>query len=514
MTKEKKTLLIILDGWGHRDEKEDNAIIQARTPYYDALLKNNPSALLQASESYVGLPQGVMGNSEVGHTNIGCGRKVIQDQVRIYDAINDGSFFSNDALVQSIQKAKTKKSSIHLMGLVSTGNVHSAQEHYIALLQALEKNQFEMSKVFFHAIVDGRDTSPKSAKTFLSTLESTLHKTGGQIATVSGRFYAMDRDKRWERTQKAYEAMVLGKGPSFGSGLSVVDDAYQQDVTDEFILPSVIVDNKKPVGTIGDNDLVICFNFRSDRMRQIVRVMSGLDHHMAIQTNVTPDFLLMTPYNQDFDHDVMFSPPDMSMSLGEYLSQEKKKQFRIAETEKYAHVTFFFNGGREDPFEYEDRLLIPSPKVTTYDLTPAMHSELVTKQLIDKLKSNQHDFLVVNYAQPDMVGHTGNWDAAISAVEATDQCLQQLIETAQDQGYGVLLTADHGNIEMMKDPQTGQPHTSHTTHPVPLIAIGDLFKTYTLQEGGALSNIAPTLLEAMDLTIPSQMTAKSLLKKY
>ncbi|MCB0271754.1 MAG: 2,3-bisphosphoglycerate-independent phosphoglycerate mutase [Bdellovibrionales bacterium] len=513
MHKEKKSVLIILDGWGYRQEKKDNAIAQALTPYYSSLLKRYPFTLLQASESFVGLPSGVMGNSEVGHTNIGCGRRVVQDQVKIYDAIANQSFFSNPNILQSIKKAKASKSAIHLMGLVSTGNVHSAQEHYFALLDMIAKNDFDMNRCFFHVFLDGRDTPPKSAKEFVGNLEQHLKKTGGRIATISGRYYAMDRDQRWERTQKAYDAIVHGEGVSGADPLSVIEASYQKNITDEFLVPAVLKQNGQPVSTIKNDDVVFCFNFRADRMRQMVRVLSGYEHGVGSLSEVRPWLVTMTQYDATFTNPILFPTDDLSMSLGEYFSVLHKHQFRIAETEKYAHVTFFFNGGRETPFSFEERVLIPSPKVATYDQTPAMHSALVTDGLVKAIESQKHDFLVVNYAQPDMVGHTGNWDAAISAVEATDQALEQVCETALGNGYQVFLTADHGNIEMLRDPVTGEPHTSHTLFPVPLIGIGDRMQRCQLTSQGSLSNIAPTILDAMGIPIPKEMTAQSLLVK-
>lgn len=512
MAKEKKSVLIILDGWGFRTEKADNAIVQANTPFYDQALKKYPFTTLMASESYVGLPQGVMGNSEVGHTNIGCGRRVTQDQVRIYDAIEDGSFYTNPVLLQAIETAKSANKKIHVMGLVSTGSVHSAQDHYFCLLDAIKRSNFEMNQCFFHAFLDGRDTPPQSAKTFIQPLEEKIQDVGAQMASISGRYYAMDRDQRWDRTQLAYQAIVHGKGRKAKTGLEAIEQSYQENVFDEFVKPTVLVRESQPVGLVEDDDVVICFNFRADRMRQLVRALGGFEHGMSIESAVKPNIITMTEYDATFNLPQMFPTIDLSMCLGEYLSSLGKKQFRIAETEKYAHVTFFFNGGREDPFAHEHRLLIPSPKVATYDLTPAMNSKLVTQHLIKEIDSEKEDFLVVNFAQPDMVGHTGNWDAAIQAVEATDWALSQITQHAFDHGYTVFLTADHGNIEMMKDPATGQPHTSHTLAPVPLIMMSKDSKGYRLEEGGSLSNIAPTILTSMGIDIPTEMTAKNLLQ--
>lgn len=513
MAKEKKAVLLILDGWGYRSEKKDNAIASALTPYYSRLFNHYPYTVLQASESFVGLPHGVMGNSEVGHTNIGCGRRVEQEQVRIYASIKDGSFFTNPTLIKAIATCKQKSARIHLMGLTSTGNVHSAKEHYYAMLEAIERTGFDMDRCFFHAFLDGRDTAPKSAQGFLQDLDKVLLRTKARLATVIGRFYAMDRDKRMDRTQAAYDALVRGQGVQANHWQDALESSYQAGITDEFVKPIVLTHHQQPIAKIENDDLVICFNFRADRMRQLVRAFLGIESGMQIDSNIRPNTITMTPYEDTFGVPILFSPPDLSMCLGEYFSKMGKSQFRCAETEKYAHVTFFFNGGRETPFDKEERLLIPSPKVTTYDQTPAMNSALVTKNVVERIQKEQESLIVVNYAQPDMVGHTGNWDAAITAVEATDIAIRDVCQAALDHGYMVFLTADHGNIEMMKDPVTHEVHTSHTLNPVPLILIGSDMKKFRLKPHGSLSNIAPTMLQALDLQVPKEMTAPSLLVK-
>jgi len=518
MKKNKKAILIIIDGWGVRKEKEWNAIAQALTPTYSHLLGQYPNGLLEASGIRVGLPEGVMGNSEVGHMNIGSGRPVIQNQVRIHDSIHDGSFFKNSVLLQALEKVKKGKSSkLHLLGLVSQGNVHSAERHYFSLLAMIKREQVPSNRVFVHAFLDGRDTLPKSAQTYLESLEEALKKEGGRVASISGRFYAMDRDKRWDRTDLAYRAMVLGDGHKAMSARDALEAAYQRRETDEFVLPTAIVDPKgNPLATIESGDVVICFNFRPDRMRQIVQALTNHEANHAtpipsLQKELNISCYCFTQYDKTFDLPVVFHPQDLSMCLGELISQKKLHQFRIAETEKYAHVTYFFNGGREMPFELEDRCLIPSPKVKTYDLVPEMSSKEVTQAVVERAKMNQDTLIVVNYAQPDMVGHTGNFEASVAAVEATDRGIREIAEVGQDHGFYLFITADHGNVEMMKDPKTGQPHTAHTTNPVPLICVGKDLKKFRVRPNGALCDIVPTMLFALGMEKPSQMTGENLL---
>jgi 2,3-bisphosphoglycerate-independent phosphoglycerate mutase len=510
MLNSKKTVLVVIDGWGHRKEKEGNAIAQALTPFYNKILGEYPNTLIQASESFVGLPDGVMGNSEVGHMNIGAGRRVIQDQVRINESIENGSFFVNTALVSACAEAKKRGKNIHLMGLISNGCVHSSDLHYLKLIEFLSKQKIDANKVWVHAILDGRDTAPKSAQGFLETLQIQLKKWGGRISTVSGRFYAMDRDQRWERTSIAYRAMVYGEGKSEVSATEALEHAYANHETDEFVTPVVLYNGE---GKIASGDVVICFNFRSDRMRQIVRMLNDFPNDSSIHDQLSLHFCTFTEYDKTFKLPVAFDTQDLSMCIGEYISKQNLKQFRTAETEKYAHVTFFFNGGREEPFPLEERKLIPSPKVRTYDETPAMNSKLVTQEVVARIQKEQESLIVVNFAQPDMVGHTGVFDAAVAAVEATDQCLREIATAGLDHGYNVFITADHGNIEMMIDPVTGQPHTSHTTNPVPLICVGQDTKRFRLKSHGILSDIGPTILFSMGLAIPDEMTSNNLLFK-
>jgi len=511
MASEKKSVLIVLDGWGHRLEKQDNAIAQAHTPFYDSILNKHAFALLDASEGPVGLPSGVMGNSEVGHMHIGCGRRVVQDQVRVYDAINDGRFETNKDLQEAILVAGQGQKNIHLLGLVSNGGVHSAQEHYLFLLDVLARSGFDMRRCFIHAILDGRDTPPKSAKAFLQKLQTKLDETGARLASVSGRFYSMDRDKRWDRSQKAIDCFLGGQGHKAENGLDALEQAYRRGQSDEFVEPTVICEASHPIGSMMQDDVVICFNFRSDRMRQVVGAFLGHEPEvLPIKTNFY--VVTLTDYDQRFECPVLFPKENLSMSLGEVLARSQKKQFRIAETEKYAHVTFFLNGGREKPFLNESRLMIPSPKVSTYDQTPAMSSQQVTQGLVKEIESQAQDFLVVNYAQPDMVGHTGNWEAALKAVGATDIALQAVCETAWARGYDVFLTADHGNVEMMRDAQTKELHTSHTLSKVPFFLMPADGHRSSLHQSGDLSQIAPTILQSMGIPKPLVMASKSLFK--
>lgn len=505
----KKAVLVIIDGWGYRKEKEHNAIALALTPYYNRILGEYPSTLLQASESFVGLPTGVMGNSEVGHMNIGAGRRVVQDQVRINESIENGEFFKNPTLLEAMNVAKQRGKNLHLIGLVSNGCVHSSDYHYLNLIEMASKH-VDKNKIWMHAILDGRDTPPQSAKGFLQTLQSQLDKFGGRISTVSGRFFTMDRDKRWERTEKAYRALVHGDGVREKTALEALEHAYAKNETDEFMTPAVLHDG---TGKISNGDVVICFNFRSDRMRQIVRMLNNFPTDASIKETLNLHCCTFTEYDKSFKLPVVYEMQDLSLCMGEYISKQNLKQFRTAETEKYAHVTFFFNGGREEPFPLEERKLIPSPKVKTYDETPAMNSKLVTNEVVARIQKGEESLIVVNFAQPDMVGHTGNFDAAIAAVEATDVCLREIGTAGLDNGYDVFITADHGNIEMMVDPVTGQPHTSHTLNPVPLICVGQEMKHFRLKPHGVLSDISPTILHSMGLDVPSIMTSDNLLFK-
>lgn len=513
MKRDGKVVLVVLDGWGVRRQKEGNAIAAALTPNYSRILGQYPATQLEASGLPVGLPEGVMGNSEVGHVNIGSGRRVIQEQVRIHDSIDDGSFFENEVLKNAMAKARENPSSLHLIGLVSQGNVHSAERHYLELVSMARKENIPADRLFVHAFLDGRDTPPKIAEVYLKILEERLGKEGGRVASISGRFYAMDRDKRWERVDQAYRAMVLGQGFTASNAVAALHAAYGRGETDEFVQPTVILEKSgKPAGVIRSGDVVICFNFRSDRMREIVR---ALTNNRAPIPSLDPSLKIhicsFTKYEASFDFPVAFPPQDLTMCLGEVVSCHHLPQFRTAETEKYAHVTYFLNGGREKPFDGEERLLIPSPKVRTYDLQPEMSSAKVTQGVLDHIRAQNDRLIVVNFAQPDMVGHTGVFDAAVAAVEAADRSLGQIFEASMSCGYALFVTGDHGNIEMMKDPATGKPHTAHTTNPVPLIAIGPEMKKYRLSKDGALGDIAPTILKVLGLPQPAQMTGRNLL---
>jgi len=508
----KQVLLMVLDGWGINKKKEGNAIMAAKAPYYHRLIAEYPHTELQASGEAVGLPDGQMGNSEVGHLNLGAGRIVYQDSTRISKSIREGDFFKNPVLLSAMDSAKKADASLHLMGLLSDGGVHSRLDHIFAMLD-LVKTQ-GIKNVFFHAFLDGRDTPPSSAIQYVKALEDHCAKIGvGKIATVSGRYYAMDRDKRWERVQKAYEIMVMAEGIRKYSATEAIEQSYEHNRTDEFMLPAVILDSQtnKPRATIRTNDAVIFCNFRSDRAREITRALTDPEFQGFKRT--TPpklsSFVCLTTYDETFKLPVAFEPQRLTNILGEVLSKSGVRQLRIAETEKYAHVTFFFNGGEEAPFPGEDRILVPSPRdVATYDKKPEMSAREITNKLVDQIASRQYGFILVNYANPDMVGHTGIVDAAIKAVEVLDECLERVIRAAWEVGMTVLITADHGNIEVMFDVVSGQPHTAHTTDPVPCILVR---KGVTLRDNGVLADIAPTVLELMGMELPLEMTGKSLI---
>ena len=511
--KSRPVALIVLDGWGYRNQTEGNAIAMARTPTWDSIWKHPARTLLEASGVRVGLPQGQMGNSEVGHLNLGAGRVVMQDLVRISEAISAGSFFRNPALVAACREAKKHGGTLHLMGLVGAGGVHAIDSHLLALV-ALARRE-GVPRVAIHAFTDGRDTLPRSAKAYMEEL---LIRVGGdeagstvvRIASVSGRYYAMDRDKRWPRTELAYRAIVNGTGPSSESPADAIGAAYDAGVTDEFIKPVVIVENGAPVAPVREGDVVICFNYRSDRMRQIVRTLidpsfDGFDRAKAPKVTVTT----LTQYDPTFGVPVAFPPQSMAQILAEVLSENGRTMLKTAETEKYPHVTYFFNGGNETPCRGEDRILVPSQKVATYDLMPEMSAAGITDVLCSAIGSRSHDFILCNYANADMVGHSGSIPATIQAVETVDGCLKRVMEAAERSGFRLLITADHGNAEMMIDPETGGPHTAHTTNPVPLVAIGDE-GIVALRDGGALGDVAPTILEMFGMEQPGEMTGTTL----
>ncbi|MCI1999681.1 MAG: 2,3-bisphosphoglycerate-independent phosphoglycerate mutase [Clostridia bacterium] len=508
----KTTVLMILDGFGLSERTEGNAIKLAKTPVYDGLSKKYPFVKGYASGLDVGLPEGQMGNSEVGHLNIGAGRIVYQELTRITKAIEDGDFFKNEALLKAAENCKKNNSAFHIFGLVSPGGVHSHTNHLYALLKFAKDNGLD--KVYVHAFMDGRDTAPDSGKKYMANLESKMREIGvGKVATVSGRYYAMDRDKRWDRVQKAYDAITASKGEKYESADKCIAKSYESGVTDEFIVPAVIKDSNGKTVAVNDNDSVVFFDFRPDRARQITRAFCD-DDFSGFKREKRPEnivFVCFTEYDKTIKNKlVAFEQQKIDNTLGEYVSDCGKKQLRIAETEKYAHVTFFFNGGVETPYKNEDRILIPSPKVATYDMKPEMSAFKITEKLIENINAEKYDLIVINYANSDMVGHTGKLDAAVKAVEAVDKCLGEVVEAVVNTGASMFICADHGNSEQMIDYNTGEPFTAHTTNPVPFILVN-----YTdgigLRDGGRLADIAPTLLEMMNMKIPKEMTGKSLL---
>jgi len=501
-------VLLVLDGWGYRPQREGNAIAMATVPTWDKLWARAPRTLLAASEEAVGLPCGQMGNSEVGHLNLGAGRVVKQDLVRINDAIKDGSFFTNPVFVDACRRIKASGGTLHLVGLIGAGGVHAIDTHLLALLDLAEREA--VPRVAIQVMLDGRDTMPRSG---LGYLEELIAKARGRavIGSVGGRYFGMDRDHRWDRTEKWYNSAVRGTGPSATDPLQVVRDAYGRDVTDEFVVPTAIVDAAgAPVAPMRDGDAVICFNYRSDRMRQIVRSLTvkgfdGFDVHDRPNVTVST----MTVYDQTFEVPVAFPPQSMARIVGEVVSGAGLTMLRTAETEKYAHVTYFFNGGHETPFKGEDRRLVPSQKVATYDLAPEMSAPGITDVLCSAITAKEHDFILCNYANADMVGHTGNVPAVIKAVETVDQCLARVLAAADQAGARLLITADHGNSEMMIDPATGGPHTAHTTNPVPFLVVGS-DEDHTLREGGALRDVGPTILRMLGLERPAEMDGRDL----
>lgn len=502
-------MLIVLDGWGIGKENSGNAIYLANTPNFDSYMKNFPNTQLKASGLAVGLPEGQMGNSEVGHLNIGAGRIVYQELTKITKSIEDGDFFEKDEFLQAIDNAKKNNSKLHLMGLVSDGGVHSHNTHLYALLELCRRLDF--NDVYVHAFMDGRDVPPTIGKKHLMELEEKIKEIGvGRIATVSGRYYAMDRDKRWDRTKLAYEAMVLGRGNTDTSPVDVMQKSYDKGIYDEFVIPTVITENGKPITTIDSGDSIIFFNFRPDRARQITRAIVDREFEGFVREKIVDTFFVtMTQYDKTIENvHVAFKNEIPSNTLGEYVSRIGLKQLRIAETEKYAHVTFFFNGGREVPFENEDRVLIPSPKVATYDLKPEMSAIEVKNEVLNRLNQDKYDLIILNFANPDMVGHTGKIDAAIKAVETVDSCLGEIVDLLLKKNGKALITADHGNAEMLIDEKDNSPITAHTTNKVPLIMIGE--KNSKLREG-ILADLAPTLLDMMGLKKPKEMTGESLI---
>ncbi|MBE3552269.1 MAG: 2,3-bisphosphoglycerate-independent phosphoglycerate mutase [Kyrpidia tusciae] len=511
MNRPRPVALIILDGFGLREEREGNAVAQARKPNFDRYWKEYPHTQLQASGEAVGLPAGQMGNSEVGHLNLGAGRVVYQDFTRVSKAIRDGDFFRNPALLGAMRRVKELGSRLHLAGLLSDGGVHSHIEHLFALLEMARREGVD--RVFVHAFLDGRDVLPESARVYVRRLIDRMRELGlGQIATLSGRYYAMDRDRRWERTAKAYRAMVYGEGETYTDPLEALEASFRRGVTDEFVVPMVMVDEAgRPVGPVEDGDAVVVFNFRPDRVVQISRAFTEKDFQEFDRGPKPPavDCVCMTQYSEAIRAAVAFGPEALTDTLGEILERHGMRQLRIAETEKYRHVTSFFSGGREEPFEGEDRVLIPSPKVATYDQKPEMSAYEVADEAVERIRAGTLDVVVLNFANPDMVGHTGDLQAAIRAVEAVDECLGRVVEAVLAQGGVALITADHGNADVMIDPETGGPCTTHTTNPVPFIVTKP---GVHLREGGVLADIAPTILDLLGLEKPKDMTGRGLVR--
>lgn len=507
---DKLTMLMILDGFGIRESEKGNAVKLADTPNIDKLMKTCPTTIIHTSGLQVGLPEGQMGNSEVGHTNIGAGRIVYQELTRITKSIEDGDFFSIPEFVEAIENCKKHGSKLHILGLLSDGGVHSHIRHLYGLLELAKRKDFE--DVYVHCFMDGRDTPPASGESYITQLEEKMKEKGvGKIASISGRFYSMDRDKRWNRVQKAYDALVNGIGNKAVSAVSAIEASYQKEVFDEFVEPTVIYSGEEPVATIEENDSVIFFNFRPDRAREITRTLVDPEFSEFDTKPLNLYYVCFTQYDETLPNvQIAFKPEKLENTFGEYISSKGLTQLRIAETEKYAHVTFFFNGGEEKQYPGEDRILVPSPKVETYDLEPEMSAEEVTVKVVEAIKSGKYNSIILNYANPDMVGHTGSLEAAIKAIEKIDDCVRRVVEAVKEQEGVLLITADHGNAEQMIDETTGEPHTAHTTNPVPLILVG---KDDVKLKEGKLADLAPTMLDIMGLEKPQEMTGESLIEK-
>ncbi|MFO8001611.1 MAG: 2,3-bisphosphoglycerate-independent phosphoglycerate mutase [Marinilabilia sp.] len=505
---DKKTILIILDGWGYGKKDKSDGIYTGDSPYFDSLVKKYPNSKLEASGENVGLPDGQMGNSEVGHLNIGAGRIVYQDLVKINLAIKNNSIAENPELVKAYQYAKENNKKVHFLGLVSKGGVHSSQEHLYKLADVAK--DFGLEKVFVHAFMDGRDTDPKSGKGYLTELMDHLKTSAGEVASVVGRYYAMDRDKRWERIKEAYDLMVHGKGKETRDLTGAIQASYDQDITDEFIEPIVQVDeNGKPLATIGEGDVIVFFNFRNDRAREITQVLTQQDMPEYGMKTIPLHYCTLTPYDVTFKNmHVLFDKDNVQNTMGEVVSNKGLKQLRIAETEKYAHVTFFFSGGREEVFKNEDRVLINSPKVRTYDLQPEMSAFEVKDAVVCELNKNKYDFICLNFANGDMVGHTGVFEAITKAVKAVDKCLKDVVESAKSNGYEAIIIADHGNADNAVNPD-GSPNTAHSMNPVPFIWVSPDRKGKV--EDGILADVAPSLLKLMGVPQPEEMTGHSLI---
>lgn len=511
MKRSKPVALIILDGFGLREETQGNAIAQANIPNFKRYWSTYPHATLQAAGQAVGLPNGQMGNSEVGHLNIGAGRTVYQDLTRVNKEIQEGRFFDNDVMLEAMRYAKEKNKALHLYGLLSDGGVHSHIDHLFALLHLAKRE--EVNKVYIHAFLDGRDVAPDSAKGYIEQLLAKMEELGiGQIATIQGRYYSMDRDNRWERIEKAYRAMVYAEGPRYTDPIQAIIESYEKSVYDEFVLPTVMVDEEnEPIGLISSEDAVIFYNFRPDRAIQISQVFTNSDFRGFNRGHAAPKalhYVCLTHFSETIKGFVAYKPANLDNTLGEVLTQNGLKQLRIAETEKYPHVTFFFSGGRESKFEGETRILIDSPQVATYDLKPEMSAYQVTEALIQEIEADQHDTIILNLANPDMVGHSGMLEPTIKAVETVDQCLGQIVEKIIEKGGIALITADHGNADMVLDAQN-RPFTAHTTNPVPIIVTK---QGLSLREDGILADLAPTILDLLKIQKPSEMTGKTLVK--
>ena len=503
-------VLIILDGWGYREEEAHNAIATARTPVWDRLWRECPHTLIRTSGAEVGLPRDQMGNSEVGHLNLGAGRVVYQEFTRVNRSVQSGSFNTNRTLTDAVDRAVERGGAVHVFGLLSPGGVHSHEEHIHAMARLAGERGAQ--RIYVHAFLDGRDMPPKSARPSLEAMDRVFAEIGrGRIASICGRFYAMDRDNRWERIEQAYDMLTLGEAPyRFPNAVAALEAAYERGETDEFVKPTCVLDGEGPA-TVSDGDTVVFMNYRSDRARQLTRAFIDTDFAGFARRKrpALASFVSLTEYNKEFDIPVAFPPERLNNVLGEYISRLGLRQLRLAETEKYAHVTFFFNGGREEAFEGEERILVPSPKVATYDLQPEMSAPEVTDHLVEAIGSGRYDTIICNYANADMVGHTGVMDAAVRAVETLDHCIGRVVSALHRSGGELLITADHGNAEQMEDSVSGQPHTAHTHDPVPLVYVG---RPARLKDDGALCDISPTLLTIMGLPQPQEMQGHNLVE--